>query len=160
VDDRSVEKNGGDNCLLYITGFYRILALPKGMKLNADYYISHVLDPLAEWRRSQVGGSDRRLHVHADNARPHIAKKVTEFLAGNGMKRASQPPDSPDLSPCDFYLYGYIKGRATGASFEEPDQVLQAIDAIFQSIGKATLERVFQEWMDRLAQGRVAINDF
>jgi hypothetical protein len=41
------------------TGSYRIVALPKGMKFNADYYISDILDPLAGWRRSQVGGSDR-----------------------------------------------------------------------------------------------------
>jgi histone-lysine N-methyltransferase SETMAR len=86
------------------TRFYRIVALPKRMKFNADYHISHVLDPLAEWRRSQVGASDRRLHVHADNARPHNGKKVTEFFAGNGMKRAPHPPYSPDLAPCDFYL--------------------------------------------------------
>jgi hypothetical protein len=25
------------------TGFYRIVALPKGMKFNADYYMSHIL---------------------------------------------------------------------------------------------------------------------
>jgi hypothetical protein len=31
------------------------------------------------------------------------------------------------------------------------------IDAIFQSIEKATLERVFQKWMDRLAQCCVAV---
>jgi hypothetical protein len=89
-----------------LTGFYRIVALPKGMKFNADYYISHILGPLAEWRRSQVGGSDRRLYVHADNARPHTAKKVTEFLAGNGMKRAPHPPYSPDLPPHEFYHFG------------------------------------------------------
>jgi hypothetical protein len=35
---------------------------------------------------------------------------------------------------------------------------LQAIDAIIQSI-EATLERVFQEWMDRLAQCCVSIDD-
>jgi hypothetical protein len=39
-------------------GFYRIVALPRGMKFNANYYISHKLDPHAEWRRSQVGSSD------------------------------------------------------------------------------------------------------
>jgi hypothetical protein len=66
--------------------FYRIVAPPKGMKFNADYYITHIVDPLAEWRLSQVGGSDRRLHVHADNARPHTAKKVIEFFAGNAEK--------------------------------------------------------------------------
>jgi hypothetical protein len=70
------------------TGFYRIVAIPKGMKFNADYEISHILGPLAEWRRSQIGGLGRRLHVHRDNARPDTAKKVTEFLAGNSIKRA------------------------------------------------------------------------
>jgi hypothetical protein len=34
---------------------------------------------------------------------------------------------------------------------------LQAIDAIFQSIEKAILERLFQDWMDRLAQSCVVI---
>jgi hypothetical protein len=57
-------------------------------------------------------------------------------------------------------LFGYIKGRFAGASFEEPDQLLRAIDAIFQSIENATLEHVFQEWMDRLAQCCVAVGDF
>jgi DNA-binding transcriptional regulator YbjK len=50
-----------------------------------------------------------------------------------------------------------INDRLAGASFEEPDQLLQAIDAIFQSIEKGTLERVFQEWMNRLAQYCVAV---
>jgi hypothetical protein len=31
------------------TGSYRIVALPKGMKFSADYYISQIFDPLAEW---------------------------------------------------------------------------------------------------------------
>jgi hypothetical protein len=40
------------------TGFCRIVALPEGMKFDADYYISHICNPLGEWRRSQVGRSD------------------------------------------------------------------------------------------------------
>jgi hypothetical protein len=101
------------------------------MKFNADYYISHILDPLAECRRTQVGGLDQRFHVYADNARPHTAKKITEFLAGNDVKRNPHPPSPPDLAPCNFYLFGHVKGRLAGASFKEPDQLLQAIDAIF-----------------------------
>jgi hypothetical protein len=34
---------------------------------------------------------------------------------------------------------------------------LQAIEAIFQSVEEATLKRVFQEWMDRLAQCCLAV---
>jgi hypothetical protein len=112
-------------------GFSQIVALPKGMKFNAGYYISQRLDPLAERRRSQVGASDRRWHVQANNARPHTAKKVTEFQAGKSIKRAPHSPYSPELAPCDFYLFGYIKGRPACASFEGPDQSLQAIHTIF-----------------------------
>jgi hypothetical protein len=82
------------------------------------------------------------LYVYAGNAAPHTAKKVTEFLAGNSMKRDPHPPYSPDLAPCEFYPFEYIKGRLAGASF----------DAIFRSIESATLERMFQEWMDRLTR--------
>jgi hypothetical protein len=57
------------------------------------------------------------------------------------MKRDSHPPYSPDLAPCDFCLFECIKGGLAGASFKEPNQLLQVIDAIFQSIEKATLER-------------------
>jgi hypothetical protein len=66
------------------------------------------------------------------------------------MKRAPHPPYSPDVALCDFSPFGCIKGRLASASFEEPDQLLKAIDALFQFIEKATLEHVFQEWMDRL----------
>jgi hypothetical protein len=91
------------------TGFYQIVALPKGMKFNAEYHSAHLLDTLAEWRRSQVGDSDRRSHVHADHARPQIGEKGPEFLAGNGRKRTPRPSYSPDLAPCDFSLLGISK---------------------------------------------------
>jgi hypothetical protein len=68
------------------------------------------------------------------------------------MKRGLHRPYSPDLAPGDFYLFGYIKVRLVGASFEEPDQLLHAIDAIVQSTEKVTLGRVFHEWMDRLSE--------
>jgi hypothetical protein len=56
--------------------------------------------------------------------------KVTEFFAGNGMERTLHPPHSSDIALGDLYLFGYIKGRRAGASFEEPDQPLQAMDVI------------------------------
>jgi transposase len=77
------------------------------------------------------------MHVQGHNARPHTAKKITEFLAGNGMIRAPHPPYPPDLALCDFYLFGHIKDRLAGSSFEEPAQLLQAMNAIFSPSKKS-----------------------
>jgi hypothetical protein len=136
------------------TGFYRIVAIPKGMKFNMDHYISHILNPLSEWRSSQVGS---KVACPVDSARSHNAKKVTEFSAGNGIKRPPHRSYSPNQASCDFYLLGYIKDRLAGALFEEPDQLLQLIDGMVPSIEKATLECMFQEWTDRLGQYCVAV---
>jgi hypothetical protein len=86
--------------------------------------------------KEQGRGLGSKIAYPREQCSPYTAKKVTEFLAGNGMKRVPHPPDSPDLAPCDFYLCGYIKGRPAGASFDEPDSRLQAIDVIFQSVEK------------------------
>jgi len=39
------------------------------------------------------------------NAPCHTAISVIEFLAKKGIPLVPQPPYSPDLSPCDFFLF-------------------------------------------------------
>jgi hypothetical protein len=56
------------------------------------------------------------------------------------------------LAPCDFFLFSY-KEKLEGASFDDGDQLLQAIDAMFHSIEKVT---VFQTWRGKLAESLVA----
>ena len=53
-----------------------------------------------------------------DGAPPHIANDVLHFLQATfGERPISRncdffwPPYSPDLNPCDFFLWGYLKGR-------------------------------------------------
>jgi hypothetical protein len=66
------------------------------------------------------------------------------------MTKAHHPPYSPDLAPSDFYLFGYIKRNLSGTSFNEGDELLSAIVDISDFIEKATLNRVFLEWIERL----------
>jgi hypothetical protein len=66
--------------------------------------VSDILVPLVEWRKTQVGGSDRKFIVHADNSCPHTARVTLEFLKHNGMKRTSHPPYLPNVALSDFYL--------------------------------------------------------
>jgi histone-lysine N-methyltransferase SETMAR len=131
-------------------GFHFIDVFPNGSKFNAKYYTNKILSRVSEWRQETRGGATRRLIVHADNARPHTAAISTSFLEENGMMKAHHPPYSPDLGPSDFYLFGYIIRNLSGTSFDEGRELLSAIVDNLDFIEKATLNRVFLEWMERL----------
>jgi hypothetical protein len=87
------------------------------------------------------------LIVYADNARPHTAAAATsqKFMEENGMIRAPHPYYSPDLTPSDFYLFGYVKHCLRGQSFETADDLLLSIEAVLRDIEKSTLNVVFLE---------------
>ncbi|GFX98454.1 HTH_48 domain-containing protein [Trichonephila clavipes] len=42
---------------------------------------------------------------HQDNAPAHSALSVKRFLAKHNIPVLEHPPYSPDLAPCDFYLF-------------------------------------------------------
>jgi hypothetical protein len=124
-------------------GFHLVNILPKGFKFNASYYVTQILDPLSKWRRTQVGRTNRKLIVHADNARPHTAKMTSQFMEQNSMQRVPHPAYSPDLAPSDLYLFGCVKQLLSGCQFADQDSFLRAVSDIFVGIEKVTLENVF-----------------
>jgi histone-lysine N-methyltransferase SETMAR len=93
---------------------------------------------------------NRKLIVHADNARRHTAKVALDAMEGNAMKRAPHPPYSPDLAPSEFYLFGHVKQLLRGYEFADRETFLHAIEDISTGIEKVMLENVFLSWMERL----------
>jgi hypothetical protein len=78
------------------SGFHLINVLPKRFKFNASFYVTQILGSLSDWRRTQVGRTNRKLWIHADNARPHTATVTLQFMQQNAMSRVPHPP-SPIL---------------------------------------------------------------
>jgi hypothetical protein len=68
------------------------------------------------------------------------------------MKMAFYPPDSSDLAPSDFYLFGNVKRNLAGLSFESADELLEAVRAALDGIGKGTSQALFLEWIYRLSK--------
>ena len=66
-----------------------------------------------------------------------------------GLKRPPQPPYSPDVAPSDFYLFGYLDEKLKGHSFNEPDELFEAIIEILNSISTEKRKEVFDHWIDR-----------
>ena len=46
-----------------------------------------------------------------DNAPAHTALSIREFLAKKNIPVLTHPPYSPDLAPCDFYLFPKLKSK-------------------------------------------------
>jgi hypothetical protein len=64
------------------------------------------------------GDQEGRIHFQQDGAPPHYLGEVREYLntrfPGRWIGRAAPiawPPRSPDLTPLDFFLWGFVKDR-------------------------------------------------
>ena len=51
------------------------------------------------------------LKFHHDNAKPHVANKVKDYLNDQSFVIMDHLTYSPDLAPSDFWLFNYVKQR-------------------------------------------------
>jgi hypothetical protein len=64
--------------------------------------------------------------------------------------KGSQPPDSPDLAPCDFLLFGYLKQHLKEKHFTGEDRVIAAVREVFGKIPLHTFQGMMDDWQYRL----------
>jgi histone-lysine N-methyltransferase SETMAR len=133
------------------TGEYKISILPDGPKLNSAYFIESVLYPLAEICYPQGRGTrERRVMLHFDNAPVHNTEGVRENLASFGYRRMMHSPYSPDLTPCDFFLFSEMKQAFAGQHFATIDDLLMRVEAFLRGLSADFLQAVYQEQIRRL----------
>jgi len=60
---------------------------------------------------------------HHNNAPCHTAISLNEFLTEKGIPVVPQPPYSPDLSPCDFFLFPKLKFHLKGSHIAIVDNI-------------------------------------
>ena len=87
--------------------------------LSQESFTESVLTQLVDFyqkRRPRTGvGGIKLLH---DNAPAHKSTTVQEYLKESGLDVLDHPPYSPDLSPCDFWLFPRLKEMLAGHRFE------------------------------------------
>jgi hypothetical protein len=60
--------------------------------------------------------------LHHINAPADSAHTVQQFLAKYDITVVSQPSYSPDLAPCDFFLFPKIKMALKGKHFQDVNE--------------------------------------
>src|SRR5436190_4438061 len=133
--------------------YYRVMVythtVPQGQTINAEYYIlvlkQLMKDHIPKKRPDLVG----RWKLHHDNARPHVANAVLQYLAKKEVETVPHPPYSPDLAPNDFFLYPQAKKELKGRRFPTTIAAIKALEAILKVLAKEGFEHVFEEWQRR-----------
>lgn len=102
-------------------GFRGVVAsipLPERSTVTATWYTNECLPIVFEnILKGHPETELRRYFLHHDNAPAHRAALTTAFLDGSGIKLLQHPPYSPDLAPCDFWLFPKIKEKLKRKEF-------------------------------------------
>ena len=91
--------------------------------INAAYYCELLTQVRAAYRSKRRNQPIRDVILLHDNARPHTAALTVQKLEEMHWTPLDHPPYSPDLSPCDFHLFGPLKEALGGQRFEDDEGV-------------------------------------
>lgn len=83
------------------------------------------------------------------DVRNHLDQNFPERWIGRGSD-VLWPPRSPDLTTCDFFLWGYVKEKVYQERFTTIENFKQSIRNAFQSITRNMLQEVRRSFRNRL----------
>ena len=121
--------------------------------ITADIY----LDTLTEYVTPQLEEFQPHILFQQDGAPPHWGLKVREFLDKKFPARwigrggpIPWPPRSPDITPLDFFLWGYVKDVVYRTKVKDISDLKERITAAVNTIDEEMLRRTWTEIEYRL----------
>ena len=70
-----------------------------------------------------------------------------------GMKTVRHPPYSPDLAPCDFWLFSKLRGYRYETIEEMKEAVTKVIDTLTQEDFHGALPKLLERYNKGIAAG-------
>ena len=93
-------------------------------------------------------------HFQQDNAPVHNPVLVIDYLTKMGIKTVAQPPNSPDLAPCDFWLFLKLRGcRRNGTIEVMKVGVTKVTDTLTQEDFDWAFEKLLERYNKCIAAG-------
>ena len=131
------------------TGPLLIHHVERGQTIDHEYYIDNCLQPvLEEIKHQRPSYGTNRILLHHDNGKPHIHQDVSDYLESEGLTIIPHPPNSPDLSPCDFWLFDLIKLNLSDQT--DSQSLHDAITEFMYSLDKEEYRKTFDKWIERM----------
>lgn len=119
--------------------------------VNQDNYLTMLRDWL--WPKVLRTAEYQKYYFQQDGATPHRADSVQTWLKSKFGKKFIDkemwPPRSPDLNPCDFFLWGYLKKMVYNPLPKTLDDLKANIEREIKNISQETLKLTFLDFKKR-----------
>ena len=66
-----------------------------------------------------------------------------------GIKTVAQPPYSPDLAPCDFWLFPKLREKLRSCRYETIEEMKEAVMKVIDMLTQEDLHGAFQKLLER-----------
>ena len=110
---------------------------PSGHTVTGRFYKKSVLKKVKEfYNKKRPSKRWSGVHLLHDNASSHKCEVVKSFLASEKVKVLNHLSYSPDLSPCDFFLFPRLKKMPSGNQYTSRSSLGSAIYQCLQQIPK------------------------
>ena len=128
------------------TGMICMHWVPTGQTVNKEYYVEVLREFRKRFsrRRPALFKSDQ-WHFHQDNAPVHYSILVTDLLTKMGINLVPHPPCSPDLAPCDFWLFPKLRG----CRYETIEKMKETVTQVIERLTEEEFHGAFQKLLER-----------
>ncbi|UYV84058.1 hypothetical protein LAZ67_X001011 [Cordylochernes scorpioides] len=117
----------------------------SGGTLTAQRYRDEILEPYLRPYRDQIG---HNIIFMDDNARPHRARLVNEYLQSENIRRMDWPARSPDLNPIERVWDAL--GRRIGARHPSLRTLVELRTALLEEWGLLPLDLLLQSMVNSM----------
>ena len=108
--------------------------VPTGQTVNKEYYVEVLREFRKRFQKRPALFKSAQWHFHQDNAPVHNSILVTDYLTKMGIKTVRHPPNSPDLAPCDFWLFPKLKEKPRGYRYETIEEMKEAVTTVIDTL--------------------------
>lgn len=133
------------------SGPVAVIPLEDQKTVTSQWY-SEVCLPQAfqELNVSRPSTKTRGIIFHQDNAPAHTAARTMDFLSKSRVQLLPHPAYSPDLAPCDFFLFPTLKKSLRGRRFSTADEAVDEFRRLFFDLPQDQFFSCFESWFSRM----------
>ena len=142
------------------SGMIYVHWVPTGLTVNKEYNVEVLREFRKRFHRKRPAlFKSCQWHFHQDNAPVHNSILVTDYLTKMSIKTVPQPPYSPDLASCHFWLFPKLRG-CRYVRIEMKEAVTKVIDTLTQEDVHGAFQKLFERYNKCIAAGGDYFEEF